>query len=116
MRRTLLSLTLAGVLAGPAFAADPAPAPRAAPADAAAARAEIDRLTTRIVELSKQLGEDERVPVIRRKEHPNGAFEYDFEMHHPPGTPIERVITDSQRHALREVSKVRLGPKVGIGV
>src|SRR5688572_5192053 len=109
--RTLLSLTLAGLLAGPALAsspaAKPAPAPRAAPspAEAAAVRAEIDRLVARIDELSRQLGPNERVRVIRRE---IGPGDVDVERLRGEMAGLERK--------LRIEGLPGHGPRIGVGV
>jgi hypothetical protein len=103
--RTLLCLTLAGLLAGPALAGDKAPAaPHAAlaPADAAATRAEIDRLVARIHELAGKLGDDEQVRVIR---HLDG-----------PGAPMAFALEMPELGKDIRIERVLGGPMVGVGV
>ena len=69
--RRLLPLLIAAVLSsGSALAATPAKTPKAPTAQQQAAREEIERLTTRIEELSKQLGDDGQVRVIVRRVGP----------------------------------------------
>src|SRR5687767_8367492 len=110
--RTLLSLTLAGLLGGPALAspptAKPAPAPRAAPspAEAAAVRAEIDRLVARIDELSRQLGPNERVRVIRREIGPGDHIDVERLRGEMAGLERKLRIEGLPGH----------GPKIGVGV
>jgi membrane-associated protease RseP (regulator of RpoE activity) len=114
--RTLLSLTLAGLLAGPALASPPAaqpapaarpaaaPRPALSPAEAAAARAEIDRLAARVRELAEQLG-DEHVRVIRRE---IGPGDRDLERLRGDMAGLERK--------LRLEGLPGHGPKIGLGV
>jgi hypothetical protein len=95
--RTLLSLAIAALLAGPALAGTPAAAPAArpaaaaspAPADRAAVRAEIHRLAERIHELSRQLGDDERIVLREHRMGPGMA----------PMAPMDAM-----------------GPSIGLGV
>jgi hypothetical protein len=100
--RSLLSLTIAALLAGTAQAGTPAAAPaarpaaaaasapRAAPTDREAIRAEIHRLAERIHELSRQLGEDERIVM---REHRGGPG-----MAPPahPGMPMDSMAPHAQ--------------------
>ncbi|KFN43528.1 PDZ domain-containing protein [Arenimonas oryziterrae] len=68
MKTRILSLMIGAALcAGVASASEPAKAPAAPTAQQQAARAEIERLTQRIEELSKQTGDDTRVRVIVRR-------------------------------------------------
>lgn len=69
--RRLLPLLIAALLTSGSAFAGPTPPPAKAPtAQQQAAREEIERLTTRIEELSKQLGDDGQVRVIVRRVGP----------------------------------------------
>ena len=144
MKIRMLSLLVAAALtAGAAQASEPAKAPAAPTAQQQAAREEIDRLVTRIQELSKQLGEGNDVRVIVRRMDGEGRMRHegvphDRMMMHPGmdrdvvieriGAPggdadgprkirIERMGPGGMRMPMDEgMMRHRMGPGPGLGI